>query len=76
MLVNEFYDGGIESVREMIDHWSPEQLESWPCADRHLMNEMLAQFPKGLPEVYNVDRNNLKEITAKSIEFSDKIKKQ
>lgn len=76
VLVNEFYDGGIESVREMIDHWSPEQLESWPCADRHLMNEMLAQFPKGLPEVYNVDRNNLKEITAKSIEFSDRIKKQ
>ena len=76
VLVNEFYDGGIESVREMIDHWTPEKLREWPCADRNLMNEMLAQFPKGLPEVYNVDRGNQKEVAAKSIEFSKSIRKQ
>ena len=76
VLVNEFYDGGIESVREMIDHWAPEKLREWPCADRNLMNEMLAQFPKGLPEVYNVDRGNQKEVAEKSIEFSKSIRKQ
>ncbi len=76
VLVNEFYNGGIESVREMIDHWSPEKLREWPCADRHLMNEMLAQFPKGLPEVFNVDRRNLKEVTVKSMEFARSLGKR
>ncbi len=76
VLVNEFYNGGIESVREMVDHWTPEKLNEWPCADRHLMNEMLAQFPKGLPEVYNVDRRNLKEVTEKSIEYRRSLRRR
>ncbi len=72
VLVNEFYNGGIESVFEMIDHWTHEGLREWPCADRNLMNEMLAQFPTGLPEVYRVDHRNYKEVAAKSLEFRKK----
>ena len=72
VLVNEFYNGGIESVMDMIDHWTPDGLRGWPCADRNLMNEMLAQFPKGLPEVYKVDHRNYKEIAKKSLQFRKK----
>ena len=75
VLVNEFYNGGIESVMEMIDHWSPDRLREWPCADRHLMNEMLAQFPKGLPEVFNVDHRNVKEVTSRSIEYAKSVRR-
>jgi hypothetical protein len=35
---------------------------------------MLAQFPKGLPEVYKVDHRNYKEVAAKSLEFRKKRK--
>lgn len=72
VLVNEFYNGGIESVFEMIEHWTPDGLRAWPCADRNLMNEMLAQFGDKLPEVYKVDRGNYKEIAAKSIDYRKK----
>ena len=72
VLVNEFYNGGIESVMEMIDHWTPDGLKEWPCADRNLMNEMLAQFPKGLPEVFSVTHRNYKQVAKKSLEFRKK----
>ena len=75
VLVNEFYNGGIQSVMEMIDHWTPDGLREWPCADRHLMNEMLAEFPNGLPEVYKVDVSNRREIAKKSIEFAKSVRR-
>lgn len=75
VLVNEFYNGGIESVMEMIDHWTFEGLKSWPCADRHLINELLAQFPSGLPHVYKVDRKNQKEVAKESLAFRDMVKR-
>lgn len=73
LLSMEFYNGGIESVYEMIDHWSIEDLRSRPCADRNLMNMFLAQFPERLPEVYRVDDDNLKDVTVKSVAYRKRI---
>ena len=69
----EFYNGGIESVYDMIDNWDIESLRNRPCADRNLMNRFLAQFPERLPEVYRVDDDNLKDVTIKSATFRKRI---
>lgn len=72
VLASEFYNGGIESVHEMVEHWNIGDLERRPCYDRHLMDAMLAQFPSGLPEVHWVTRANVKDVTMRSIEFRKK----
>jgi predicted HAD superfamily phosphohydrolase len=69
VLSMEFYNGGIESVYDMVDNWNIESLRSRPCADRNLMNQFLMQFHDGLPEVYRVDDNNLSEVTLKSVAY-------
>lgn len=73
LLSMEFYNGGIESVYEMIEHWNHDDLKSRPCADRNLMNSFLAQFPKKLPDVYRVDDDNLKSVTEASIAYRKRI---
>jgi predicted HAD superfamily phosphohydrolase len=73
VLSMEFYNGGIESVYDMIDHWTIDELRARPCADRNLMNMFLAQFPERLPEVYKVDDDNLKDVTVKSAAYRKRI---
>ncbi len=73
VLSMEFYNGGIESVYDMIDNWNIEYLRSRPCADRNLMNKFLAQFPEKLPDVYKVDDDNLKDVTIKSAAYRKRI---
>jgi energy-converting hydrogenase A subunit R len=73
VLSMEFYNGGIESVYDMIDHWTIDELRTRPCADRNLMNMFLAQFPERLPEVYKVDDDNLKDVTVKSAAYRKRI---
>lgn len=73
LLSMEFYNGGIESVYDMVDNWDADSLRSRPCADRNLMNMFLAQFPERLPEVYKVDDDNLKDVTIKSAAYRKRI---
>lgn len=73
VLSMEFYNGGIESVYDMIEHWSVEDLRRRPCADRNLMNRFLVQFQNGLPEVHRVDESNRKEITIRSNSLRKRI---
>lgn len=73
ILSMEFYNGGIESVYDMIENWNIESLRRRPCADRNLMNMFLAQFPERLPEIYRVDDDNLKEVTIKSVAYRKRI---
>lgn len=73
VLVNEFYNGGIESVHEMIKNWDIEKLKERPCADRNLVNELIAEFPSGLPEVFWITKKNLKKVIQKSNEFRKKL---
>lgn len=73
VLSMEFYNGGIESVYDMIDNWNVESLRDRPCADRNLMNMFLAQFPEKLPEVYRVNDDNLVDVTVKSAAYRKRI---
>ncbi len=73
VLSMEFYNGGIESVYDMIDNWNIESLRTRSCADRNLMNKFLAQFPERLPEVYKVDDDNLRDVTIKSAAYRKRI---
>lgn len=73
VLSMEFYNGGIESVYDMIDNWNIDALKERPCADRNLMNRFLAQFPEKLPEVYRVDDDNLMDVTIKSAAYRKRI---
>ena len=66
VLVNEFYNGGIESVFEMADGWSREYLEKHSCCDRNLMNRFLETFPKKLPKVYRVTKKNASDVINES----------
>lgn len=73
VLVTEFYNGGIESVYNLINNWTKEGLQTVPCADRNLMNRMLEEFPKKLPEVYIVEEDNINDIVTTSAEYRKHI---
>ena len=72
VLVNEFYNGGIESVFEMADGWSREYLEQHACCDRNLMNRFLETYPKNLPKVCRVTKKNVKNVIEDSVAFRRK----
>lgn len=62
VLAAEFYNEGIESVYELAENWSREHLENKAGPDRNLIDTVLERFPKKLPEVYLVDRDNADDI--------------
>ena len=72
VLVNEFYNGGIESVLEMADGWSREYLERHACCDRNLMNRFLELYPRKLPEVVRVTKDNVKSVIEDSVAYRRK----
>lgn len=73
VLTSEFYNEGIEAVFELIDHWNIDSLKTYPCADRHLMDAMLKAFPKNLPVVKRIDRQNADAVVEESEAFRKKF---
>lgn len=73
VLAAKFYDTGIQGVFDLADNWNREYLETADFPDRNLLNEMLARFPDGLPEVYRVTRSNAAEVAKKSDAFRKKL---
>ncbi|MCK9322456.1 MAG: hypothetical protein RBR05_02245 [Candidatus Methanomethylophilaceae archaeon] len=73
VLVQEFYNEGIEAVYELVRNWDREKLKNRECPDRYLMDAMLAANPHKLPEVYIVDKDNVKEIAKKSNGYRKKL---
>jgi predicted HAD superfamily phosphohydrolase len=69
VLVQSFYNEGIESVLELVENWDRESLSKMDFPDPYLMNAMLAANPKKLPEVYAVNRHNVDEIAKKSDKY-------
>lgn len=69
VIVNEFYNGGIESVRRMVQNWTHDGLRQLPCADRNMINRLLSEFPAALPEVHWVTEKNRLKIVKKSREY-------
>ncbi|NLF34189.1 MAG: hypothetical protein GX583_04710 [Thermoplasmatales archaeon] len=73
VLVQEFYNEGIEAVYDLISCWDRATLREKDCPDRHLMDAMLSANPRRLPEVFIVDRDNVDEISSKSGEYRRRV---
>ncbi|MDR0509378.1 MAG: hypothetical protein LBG63_06140, partial [Candidatus Methanoplasma sp.] len=73
VLVQEFYNEGIEAVLDLVERWDRETLEKKDFPDPYLMSAMLASNPKKLPEVHIVNKDNVDEIAKKSAEYRKKL---
>jgi energy-converting hydrogenase A subunit R len=73
VLTAEFYTGGMEGVLSMIDAWDPVKLAARECSDRHLMNTLLKAFPSKLPEVTEVNEDNVNDVIRESERFRRKL---
>lgn len=68
-----FYDRGLEALLELIENWNRPYLKKCDFPDRNLLNRMLANNPRKLPEIYAVDSGNVDEVAEKSTEFRKKL---
>lgn len=73
VLVEQFYNEGIEAVFDLVEHWSRKGLEKLEVPDRNLVDTLLLDHPKKLPEVYRVTRDNVNQIAAKSDAYRRKL---
>jgi energy-converting hydrogenase A subunit R len=73
VLVQEFYNEGIEAVFDLVGNWNRETLKKADCPDRCLMDAMIAANPKKLPEVYIINNSNVKDIAEKSNAYRKKL---
>lgn len=73
VLLQEFYNGGIEAVLDLVNNWDRKSLKKGSYSDPHLMEAMLAANPKKLPEVVAVNRQNVEEISKKSTAYRKRI---
>jgi energy-converting hydrogenase A subunit R len=73
VLVQEFYNLGIEAVYDLVSGWDRETLERSDCPDRTLMDSMLAAHPRKLPEVHIIDESNVNEIALKSDDYRKRL---
>jgi energy-converting hydrogenase A subunit R len=73
VLVQEFYNEGIEAVFDLVEDWDRETLKKKDFPDPYLMKTMLASNPKKLPEVHILNKDNTDEIAKKSDEYRKKL---
>ncbi|MDR1404712.1 MAG: hypothetical protein LBJ20_04005 [Candidatus Methanoplasma sp.] len=66
ILIQEFYNEGIEAVFDLVENWNRETLMKKDFPDPYLMSAMLESNPRKLPEVYIVGRDNVDDIAKKS----------
>lgn len=66
VFAEEFYNRGIQSVMDLANNWSRKYLKNADLPDMHLVETLLVENPRRLPEVHVVDRNNVDEIAEKS----------
>lgn len=73
VILQEFYNSGIEAVLELAENWNEEYLRSENFSDPYLVEAMLEANPKKLPEVYAVNRKNVDKIAKNSAAYRKKI---
>ena len=73
VLVEQFYDKGIEAVRELANNWDRKYLKNADFPDENVVSRMLAAHPRKLPEVVLVDRHNVDEIAERSDAYRKKL---
>jgi energy-converting hydrogenase A subunit R len=75
VLVQEFYNEGIEAVYDLVENWNRKTLEKKDFPDPYLMRTMLDSNTKKLPEVHIVNKDNVDEIAQKSEKYRGNIYK-
>lgn len=73
VLVQQFYDKGIEAVMELANNWSRSYLKNADFPDANVISRMLAAHPRKLPEVVLVGRHNVDEIAERSDAYRKKL---
>ncbi|HKM09700.1 MAG TPA: hypothetical protein VJX93_04355 [Candidatus Methanomethylophilaceae archaeon] len=73
VLLQEFYNSGIEAVTDLVENWNRKYLKERTFSDPHLVNAMLKVNSRKLPEVFIVDRDNVNEIAEKSSAYRKRI---
>lgn len=73
VLAAEFYNEGREAVMHLADNWNREYIQSKEGPDRNLLINLLNSFPKKLPEVVNIDDDNVSEIAERSEAYRKKF---
>ncbi len=73
VLVQEFYHKGMEAVFDLVSNWDRESLKKRDFPDPNVMNRMLEENARKLPEVRIVDKQNLDEIIVKSEQYRKKL---
>ncbi|MDR3075030.1 MAG: hypothetical protein LBU30_03190 [Candidatus Methanoplasma sp.] len=69
VLVQEFYNEGMEAVFDLVENWNRETLRKKDFPDPYLMSAMLESNPRKLPEVHIVNRDNADEIAKRSDKY-------
>ena len=73
VLAAEFYDGGIESVFDLIGNWSADFIRKKEGPDRHLLKELIRVSGKRFPEVVAVNDDNREDIARRSEIYRKKV---
>ena len=73
VIVQEFYNEGMEAVYSLVENWDRKSLERRECPDPHTMKAMLDANPKKLPDVTIVNKSNMKEIMEKNEKYREKL---
>jgi energy-converting hydrogenase A subunit R len=73
VLVQEFYNEGIEAVFDLVENWDRETLKKKDYADPYLMKTMLESNPKKLPEVHIIKKDNAGKVAKKSDDYRKKL---
>lgn len=73
VLTQEFFDGGIQSVHDLVSNWDRAYLRRYDTGDRNLMTRMLEDHPRKLPEVMLVDKDNVDEVSKRSDAYRKKL---
>ncbi len=73
VILQEFYNSGIEAVLELAENWNEDYIRNRSFSDPYLVEAMLKENPKKLPEVYAVNKDNMDEIARKSSAYRKKI---
>lgn len=73
VILQEFYNSGIEAVLDLAENWNEDYIRSRNFSDPYLVDAMLEENPKKLPEVYAVNRDNVDDIAKRSSAYRKKM---
>ena len=68
-----FYDRGLEAIMDLVSNWNRQYLRKCEFPDRALLDRMLENNPRRLPEVVVVDRGNVDAVAKRSEDFRKRI---